>query len=559
LRSRPPQPPGRGLAPLLGNRRTLEARLVASYVAVSVLITLTSLVGGRLIQWNAERERTRFGGFLQETESLLSLAGSISEEGFSYIVSGDESEAESTLTKLNEFQAQTSALRNLAAAGEREAHELDEVTSQSTHLRDAALGMFGEFRVEHRISKDAYEGYDGAVDRLSVAITRLRGEVSRELDARVRRAQTIADWLTVAAGLASVLMGVALGRSIGRRITRPIVALRDAAIAFGRGRSDSAVPVTSHDEVGDLTIAFNTMTTERGRQELALRQAHKMDAVGRLASGIAHDFNNMLSIILGYATFLLDGRGESDPLYGPLSEMKVAGERSADLTRQLLSFSRQRTLEVARVDLDLALRATVKMVARVLPPDVRIVFEGSPAPCSVGAEAGQIEQLVMNLIINARDAMPRGGDITITAEPVEIEDGRPPRRSLPPGRYTKLCVADEGTGMDPATLERIFEPFFTTKEQGKGTGLGLSTVFGIVQQCKGAIFAESEVGHGTTFTAYLPELPERFDAPASDLASDLASDERGISEPKESVFLVEKREPVRVVTASSPPGGAEHV
>jgi signal transduction histidine kinase len=503
LRSTPSMP-----RPAPKSRRSLKAKLISSYVAISLVITLMSLAGGRLIEWDVGRQRGAFSELLQKSAELLSLAGSISEEGFSYIVSGDESEAEKTLAKLKEFHSRAFEARGSLSPDDPKAAALDVVQANADHLRDAAVEMFGEFRVKRSISREIYEHYDDAVDQLSDQIKVLHAVVAEELVTRERRAQRMADWLTLAAGIATVLAGLGMGRAFGLRITRPIVALRDAAIAFGAGRRDAPVPVTSDDEVGELTLALNGMMTERERQELELRQAHKMDAIGRLAGGIAHDFNNMLSIILGYTTFLLDGLSETSPLYEPLSEMKIAGERSADLTRQLLAFGRQDEILMGRVDLSGSVEATANMVKRILPKNTAVTVESDPMARDVVAAPGHIEQVVMNLVINARDAMPKGGTIAIASTFVQIDEvDQDSSDHLPIGAYMRLSVSDSGTGMDRHTLERIFEPFFTTKEQGKGTGLGLSSVFGVVQQCKGQIFVESALGRGTTFRVFFPALP----------------------------------------------------
>jgi signal transduction histidine kinase len=186
--------------------------------------------------------------------------------------------------------------------------------------------------------------------------------------------------------------------------------------------------------------------------------------------------------------------------------MKRAGERSADLTRQLLAFDRQSPLEATRVDLGAAVDATVRMVKRIVPENVVMTVKREGPDRGVEAEPGQIEQILVNLLINARDAMPEGGTIAIATTNVHVLEGESKvKDSVPPGRYAKLSVRDSGTGMAEAILEHIFEPFFTTKEQGKGTGLGLSTVFGIVHRCNGYIFVESKVGTGTIFSVYLPE------------------------------------------------------
>jgi len=257
--------------------------------------------------------------------------------------------------------------------------------------------------------------------------------------------------------------------------------------------------------------------TERKRLEAEFRQAQRMDAVGQLAGGVAHDFNNILAIILANTGFLLADMHESDPRRADAEEVKQAAERAAGLTRQLLAFSRQQMLEQRVLELNSVVAATEKMLRRLIGEDIELVTRLGPDAGAVKADIGQIEQVIMNLVVNARDAMPHGGRLIIETRPHEIAtdvvvDGVP----VPAGTYVLLTVTDAGTGMDRETQRRIFEPFFTTKERGRGTGLGLSTCYGIVKQSGGYIFVTSELGRGTIFRIYLPrveEAPEPIAAP----------------------------------------------
>ena len=286
--------------------------------------------------------------------------------------------------------------------------------------------------------------------------------------------------------------------------------------------------VTEHRRVAAQLVQADT----------ELRQAQKLEAIGRLAGGVAHDFNNMLSVILGYAVMLLDGMASTDPLYGPLFEIKLAGERSADLTHQLLAFSRQQQLETRIVNLNDVIESTTRMVRRVVGEDIQIRTVLVPEVCNAEVEPGQIEQVIMNLVVNARDAMPGGGQMTIETS-VVASSGEDNHHSVPPGDYVVLAVSDNGTGMDTETQERIFEPFFTTKEEGKGTGLGLSTVFGIVNQCGGHISVHSEPGAGTSFKLYFPRRGDAGATPA------LVSAPPAAASSGETVLVVEDEEPVR--------------
>ena len=252
----------------------------------------------------------------------------------------------------------------------------------------------------------------------------------------------------------------------------------------------------------DLTSSsgFDTLLNEE-----QLRQAQRMEALGRLASGIAHDFNNLLTAIHGHAQFLLEDLSESDPSRVDAEEILYSANRAAALTRQLLSFSRGKAAQPQSIDLNQIVTSMERLLRRVISENIKLVPMLDPAVWSVRADPSQIEQVLVNLIVNARDAMPNGGAITIKTGNTELTDRyQVLREEVKPGRYAMLAVSDTGVGMDKETQAHIFEPFFTTKEHGKGTGLGLSTVYGIVRQSGGHVFVYSEPGKGTTFKIYLP-------------------------------------------------------
>lgn len=283
------------------------------------------------------------------------------------------------------------------------------------------------------------------------------------------------------------------------------------------------------------------------RSEGQLRQSQKMEAIGSLAGGVAHDFNNLLSVILSYSELLALDLKNGDPMRADLEEINKAGLRASDLTRQLLAFSRRQVLQPRIVNLNDIFTGMEKMLRRVIGEDVELSFLAAPGLRRVMADPGQMEQVIMNLAVNSRDAMPRGGKLTIETAEVVL-DGRyaADHVGVTPGPHIMLAVSDTGDGMDRATQARIFEPFFTTKELGKGTGLGLATVFGIIQQSGGTIWVYSEPRCGTTFKIYLPvvDKAEAVRPPAT------TTQERHTLHGSETILLVEDDERVRLLARS---------
>jgi PAS domain S-box-containing protein len=269
--------------------------------------------------------------------------------------------------------------------------------------------------------------------------------------------------------------------------------------------------LTFYDRPAQIVLAYDV--TERSFLEEQLRQSQKMEAIGQLAGGIAHDFNNLLTAITGYSELSMRRLRAEDPLLSNLHEIKKAGDRAASLTRQLLAFSRKQVLQPKVLDLNSVVSDLEKMLRRLIGEDIELCTVLEPKVGSIKVDPGQIEQIIMNLAVNARDAMPLGGKLIIETKNILLDDEYARKHiAVTPGPFVMLAVSDSGAGIDPKTQSHIFEPFLTTKEVGKGTGLGLSTVYGIVRQSGGNIWVYSEVGLGTTFKIYLPRTDERLQA-----------------------------------------------
>jgi signal transduction histidine kinase/CheY-like chemotaxis protein len=290
---------------------------------------------------------------------------------------------------------------------------------------------------------------------------------------------------------------------------------------FSSNQNDASYFVNLQDSVRglfalvflfDIYCIYQQLQIQRIRRQLIdkeeqLRQAHKMEAIGRLSGGIAHDFNNLLSVIIGYAEDLEATPHECDKARRNAGQIRKAGERAASLTRQLLAFSRQQVLQARVLDLNGTINDLGKMLRRLIGEDIEFILALDPAAGNVKVDQSQIEQVILNLAVNARDAMPEGGKLTIATANAQLDEKHAEKMPyVQPGSYVRLSVTDTGTGMDRETKAHIFEPFFTTKEKGKGTGLGLATVYGVVKQSGGYIWVTSEMGQGASFEIFLPQV-----------------------------------------------------
>ena len=300
------------------------------------------------------------------------------------------------------------------------------------------------------------------------------------------------------------------------------------------------------DESKNVTFEiFTEDVTERRALEQQLRQSQKMEAIGRLAGGIAHDFNNLLMVISGYSEFLLERLGPDQTLRGPAKEIATAAERATSLTRQLLAFSRKQMLTPKVLDLNAVVTENLKMLTRLIGEDIDLVMIPGPELGAVKADPGQVEQVILNLAVNARDAMPQGGRLTIETANVTLDEAYARVHSpVQPGEYTMLAITDTGVGMDSDTQSHIFEPFFTTKGP-KGTGLGLSTVYGIVKQSGGYIWVYSEPGKGTSFKIYMPHVTAEEVAAVEQPAAVVSAP---VETPRETILVVEDEVNLRRLT-----------
>ncbi len=360
--------------------------------------------------------------------------------------------------------------------------------------------------------------------------------------------------LMLGLGLAAVLGGGALVFVITDRSTRPLAHLAEGVRALEQG--DYSYPLKSRggDEVAQVTRAFEDMRNTLQRNEVQrrqdeaqreqlegqLRQAQKMDAMGRLAGGVAHDFNNLLTVIKGNSGLLVERLQNDDRMAGCTRQIEKAADRAASLTRQLLAFCRMQVLQPKILDLNLLVSEMCNLLRRLIREDIAFKFHAGESLGRVKADPGQIEQVIMNLAVNAGDAMPTGGSLTIETRNLTVDEEyastRPP---IQPGEYVQLAVTDTGLGMDAETKARIFEPFFTTKEQGKGTGLGLATVYGIVKQSGGCVWVESEPEKGARFEVYLPRVDGAAEA---DVAGETAP---AAVRRRKTVLIAEDEEAVR--------------
>ncbi len=625
----------------------LRHKLMLSYAALGATITVLSLLAGSYVRGRDEHARVARDLVTSGTMRLASLVASASEEGFSYTVSGDAGERDQFRARLEATRSACARLASAPGMTGPERAALHDVSTAVAEIDAAASTMFEGYERTHAVELGLYTDYETAIDHAHDAVAVLASASRAQSEVAASAVRVASGVMTLGIGALALVLTIALGALMGRRMTMPLVALRDAARAFGQGGLAGPARGGSHDEVGELDDAFEQMTgavvqrtrdleasveelrrsalllaaseeryrsmfeanampmwlwdadtfrfitandaasqfygysrqefasmtldalvpesdrpgfreragkaitgrfsgerthitkggatvrveiaaknvmidgkqcvltavrdvTERRGLEAQLLQAQKMEAIGCLAGGIAHDFNNILAVILADADWIAMQLGPDHALLPDAVGIGTAAKRGAALTGQMLAFSRGQPHQPRRVRLNGLVSDTESLLRRLLGAGVQFACSLDPGLGAVEVDPSQIEQVLLNLAINARDAMPSGGALTIVTRNVELGQAR---HGLPAGAYVAVSVTDTGCGMDAATAARIFEPFFTTKEVGKGTGLGLSTAFGIVRQSAGAIAVESEPGRGSTFTVYLPRCQSSSLAP----------------------------------------------
>lgn len=350
---------------------------------------------------------------------------------------------------------------------------------------------------------------------------------------------TVLNWIVISIGLIAVLAGLGLAYVISNRFTMPLRELLTGVQALQDGMYDYPLEARGNDEAAQLTDAFARMRTALQTSQEQLLRSARMEALGRLAGGVAHDFNNLITIISGYGELALDKSSGDPQLTSFIQEIRKAGERATGLTRQLLAFSRKQVLQAQPLDLNAILSNINKMLRVLVGEDVQLVIVQGAGMPTVMADPGQIEQVIMNLTANARDAMPGGGTLGMTTSVQSGDALTVPSGEKAAERYVVLAISDTGTGMTQDTIKHIFEPFFTTKAPGKGTGLGLATVYGIVQQSGGFLEVQSELGKGTTFRVCLPAVETKPKTVADVVVAAPKQRASGV------ILVVEDEEPVR--------------
>ncbi|MGH9734355.1 MAG: PAS domain S-box protein [Candidatus Acidiferrales bacterium] len=523
----------------VAERKRIEERLsqLGSIIESSNDAIIIHTLAGTIVSWNAGAQRL----YGYEPGEVLGKSGNI--------LSPPEQREE--LPAMLERLKSGEAVEMHDSVHIRKNGELIEVSTAISPVNDAAGKMIGAATITRDISdrKRAEERFYKAFHANPEPITIARLDDGMYIDVNESFLRVTGCTRDEVIGRTSVDLNFwerAEDRAVMLRALENNGSIRDAEITFLTKAGEQRVGLNSAEIIeidGKKCVIsiFRDMTDQKAL-ERQLRKSQRMDAIGQLSGGIAHDFNNLLTVMIGHSELLEERLARSEASLRSVEEIKKAGTHAASLTRQLLAFSRQQILEQKVLDLNGIIADLEKMLQRLIGENIEFKTLLDPKLGRIKADPGQMQQVIMNLVVNARDAMPNGGKLLIRTANAEIERAFKVDANLPPGPYVLLEITDTGVGMSPETQTHIFEPFFTTKEVGKGTGLGLSTVYGVVKQSSGHIAADSAVGHGTTFSIYLPRTAEKV--PARKPGPCRAESLRGT----ETLLLVEDASSVRELT-----------
>ncbi|MBA7527423.1 Sensor histidine kinase RcsC [subsurface metagenome] len=531
----------------------ISQKLILGFLVVASLVGFVAYIGvnaskrvGETFQVVKEGEIPA----LVATLEMKATARQVSIKAIEYSLRGEEKDKKKTIEALGKLDAHLVAFKkaeNREDIKEKREHVAtlqrfsDTITfykirvNEYIALKDKGASIEELFSKEEELHKVRRELISILYQKANYEKEALSQTLARTKKYIANGARTI-----LILGLANIFLSILIGLFITRSICNPIKILRNLADEISKGNFDIKVDIKSSDEIGQLTNSFNIMAedlrihhsyldrliegrtaelrnaneklqqeiNDRKRMEEQLRQAQKLESVGRLAGGVAHDFNNLLTTIIGYSELISTEQNLDDTTKEGIQEIRSSAERAAALTQQLLAFSRKQVLQPQIIDLNSLITKLGKMLRRLIGEDIDLITElDSSLGHNIKADPGQLEQVIMNLVVNARDSMPEGGTITIETQGLYLDESYHQQHpQVTPGNYLLLAVSDTGHGMDEETRNHIFEPFYTTKGVGEGTGLGLSTVYGIVKQSGGFIWVYSEPEQGTTFKIYLPRL-----------------------------------------------------
>ena len=469
---------------------SIVRKLVGTLVLFGASFTILTLLAAQVVRLTLDRGQARQTMVVREAQEIMALTSTAAEESFSYVILAEPSEKRQAIEKLAAAHDRAVALASQPDMSPERRQALTRVFGALEQQRLAAEAMFASFDSTHEVSRDHYDAFERCIDESSALIRSLDETIIDDQQHALASVRGRYASSMLGVGLAAMVLAIVVGRLVGRRIARPLVELREAVTAYGEGRVAAVSHATSNDEVGQLADAFHRMVDERAQLDEELREARKIEAIGRVAGGVAHDFNNVLAAVLAYTDLALVDLGADHPVAQDLRDAVDAARRGVAMTKQLLDFSRRHESSPRVVSVNDVVIGIRPMLARLAGKGIALEVSLDPSSPTILMDPSHLDQVLMNLVVNAHDAMPQGGTLRMQTR-VEAE-------------RVVLLVADTGVGMAPETAKRIFEPFFTTKGPGKGTGLGLATVARVVREARGTIGVQSEVGRGSVFEVTLP-------------------------------------------------------